>query len=217
MKDCLQDTSMDDDTFEAARETCLVLGGKLGSIRNQQLRCYDEIRELELMIDKEGPAWLEDKSLVDIDLSSVRGRTPVRKLSPTPLERHRSCSREPADRRTSSLSRLSQAQGSIVYTYSKGILNIFQIVIKETLLKGRIFVDYIVNVRLLSVERTLQTPTPTSLDQAAASLCTGAEVSQRPTHSDKPWRPDKQRMRMLRRLRLIRSHYQVCNINFRWC
>ena len=35
VKECLQTTGLDDDTFEAARETCLVLGGKLGSIRNQ--------------------------------------------------------------------------------------------------------------------------------------------------------------------------------------
>ena len=69
VKDCLQDFSMDEDTFEAARETCLVLGGKLGSIRNQQLRCYDETRELEVRIDSEVLAWVEEKDLADIDLS----------------------------------------------------------------------------------------------------------------------------------------------------
>lgn len=33
VKQCLATSNMDDDTFEAARDTCLVLGGKLGAIR----------------------------------------------------------------------------------------------------------------------------------------------------------------------------------------
>ena len=134
MKECLETTGLDEDTFEAARETCLVLGGKLGSIRNQQSRCYTDTRQLEVNIDNEILASkIEAADLADIDLrfgsvekhffgdllpqkthipppllglnvstdplpprSSVRGRTPVRQLSPTPLSRHRSRSREPS-------------------------------------------------------------------------------------------------------------------------
>ena len=69
VKECLQTTGLDDDTFEAARETCLVLGGKLGSIRNQQSRCYTDTRQLELNIDQEILASKIDAAdLADIDL-----------------------------------------------------------------------------------------------------------------------------------------------------
>ena len=69
VKDCLQTTGLDEETFEAARETCLVLGGKLGSIRNQQSRCYTDTRQLELNIDQEILASkIEDADLADIDL-----------------------------------------------------------------------------------------------------------------------------------------------------
>ena len=69
MKECLESTGLDEDTFEAARETCLVLGGKLGSIRNQQSRCYTDTRQLELDIDKEIHASkIEAADLADIDL-----------------------------------------------------------------------------------------------------------------------------------------------------
>ena len=120
VKECLQDRSMDEDTYEAARETCLVLGGKLGSIRNQQLRCYDETRELEVMMDKEVLAWVEEKDLADLDLVLERGRSPVRELSPTPLERLRSSSREPTERRGSRLTLQSQAPASTSSTLDRG-------------------------------------------------------------------------------------------------
>ena len=71
VKQCLQesrDTTVDEDTYEAARETCLVLGGKLGSIRNQQNRCYADCQELELRVDKELLACVEESQLADIDL-----------------------------------------------------------------------------------------------------------------------------------------------------
>ena len=69
VKECLESTRLDEDTFEAARETCLVLGGKLGSIRNQQSRCYTDTRQLEVDIDKQILACkIEAADLADIDL-----------------------------------------------------------------------------------------------------------------------------------------------------
>merc|ERR1712227_180935 len=98
VKQCLATNHMDDDTFEAARETCLVLGGKLGGIRRKQDRCYADTKDLEMVIDKEIVACnYEEKDLSQLDLTEVRGRTPVRQISPTPLDRHRSRSREPAE------------------------------------------------------------------------------------------------------------------------
>ena len=88
VKQCLQNTSMDDDTFEAARETCLVLGGKLGGIRRKQDRCYTDTRDLEIVIDKEiVECRYEDTELSELDLTVVRCQTPVRQISPTPLDR----------------------------------------------------------------------------------------------------------------------------------
>merc|ERR1719195_1431044 len=99
VKQCLATSNMDDDTFEAARDTCLVLGGKLGAIRRRQDRCYGDTRDLELVVDKEIVALghYEERDLGSLDLEEVRGRTPVRQLSPTPLDRHRSRSREPSE------------------------------------------------------------------------------------------------------------------------
>ena len=95
VKECLSTNHMDEDEFEAARETCLVLGGKLGAIRRKQDRCYGDTKDLETVIDKEIVACkFEEKELRDMDLTEVRGRTPARQLSPTPLDRHRSQSRE---------------------------------------------------------------------------------------------------------------------------
>ena len=95
VKECLTTNHMDEDEFEAARETYLVLGGKLGAIRRKQDRCYGDTKDLETVIDKDIVACkFEEKELRDMDLSEVRGRTPVRQMSPTPLERHRSQSRE---------------------------------------------------------------------------------------------------------------------------
>ena len=69
VKECLESTGLDEDTFEAVRETCLVLGGKLGSIRNQQSRCYTDTRQLEVDIDKQILACkIEAADLADIDL-----------------------------------------------------------------------------------------------------------------------------------------------------
>ena len=40
VEEALLTNCLDDETFEATRETCLVLGGKLGNIRQKQTRCY---------------------------------------------------------------------------------------------------------------------------------------------------------------------------------
>eukprot|EP00092_Neocalanus_flemingeri_P023379 GFUD01025348.1.p1 GENE.GFUD01025348.1~~GFUD01025348.1.p1 ORF type:complete len:1584 (+),score=477.54 GFUD01025348.1:160-4911(+) len=98
VKGSLVANSMDDETFEAARKTCLVLGGKLGDIRNKQTRCYSDTTDLELVINKDIMTLkFEDKDFEDLDINQVRASTPVRQLSPTPLERHRSRSREPSE------------------------------------------------------------------------------------------------------------------------
>ena len=105
VKQCLATNHMDDDTFEAARETCLSLGGKLGVIRRRQdrlskliifvfpytfCRCYMDVKDLETTIDKHViNCNFEEADLNDIDLEYVRSCTPVRQISPTPLERHR--------------------------------------------------------------------------------------------------------------------------------
>merc|ERR1719195_1258560 len=70
VKQCLATSNMDDDTFEAARDTCLVLGGKLGAIRRRQDRCYGDTRDLELVVDKEIVALgrYEERDLGSLDL-----------------------------------------------------------------------------------------------------------------------------------------------------
>ena len=98
VKEGLVTNSMDDETFEATRETCLVLGGKLGNIRNRQTRCYSDTSDLEMVINKDIMTLkFEDKDFEDLDINDVRASTPVRQLSPTPLDRHRSRSREPSE------------------------------------------------------------------------------------------------------------------------
>ena len=97
--------SLDDETFEATRETCLVLGEKLGNIRRRQTRCYSDTSDLELVINKDIVALkFEDKDFEDLDINQVRASTPVRQLSPTPLDRHRSRSREPSEFRMPGIS-----------------------------------------------------------------------------------------------------------------
>ena len=44
---------VDEDEFEAARETCLVLGGKLMEVRGQQERCYQDNEDLEAAVDRD--------------------------------------------------------------------------------------------------------------------------------------------------------------------
>lgn len=86
---------MDDEMFEATRETCVVLGGKLTDVRTRQLLCYSASRDLESAINKEIMAVkIEERDLASLDLQQVRCNTPLRELSPTPLDRHRS--REPS-------------------------------------------------------------------------------------------------------------------------
>jgi len=95
VKQGLKTSSMDDDTFEATRETCMVLGGKLMDIRSKQLRCYSDNEDLETDINKEIMTLrFEDKDFEDLDINQVRASTPLRQMSPTPLDRHRS--REPS-------------------------------------------------------------------------------------------------------------------------
>merc|ERR1711963_903914 len=46
VKAALVANCMDDDTFDAAKQTCFVLGGKLSDVRTRQLMCYSTSREL---------------------------------------------------------------------------------------------------------------------------------------------------------------------------
>ena len=39
---------------------------------------------------------IEDRDLNEMDIQEIRAKTPVRELSPTPLDRHRSKSRDPS-------------------------------------------------------------------------------------------------------------------------
>jgi len=95
VKQILIKNSMDEETFEAAKETCLVLGGKLGDVRNKQLMCYSDSRDLETNINKDIMTLrFENKDFEELDLNHVRCNTPHRELSPTPLEKHKS--REPS-------------------------------------------------------------------------------------------------------------------------
>lgn len=95
VKQVLITNSMDEETFEAAKETCLVLGGKLGDVRHKQLMCYSDSRDLETNINKDIMTLrFENKDFEELDLNYVRCNTPHRELSPTPLERHKS--REPS-------------------------------------------------------------------------------------------------------------------------
>ena len=44
---------MDEEEFDATRETCMILGGKLMDTRSKQLRCYADNEDLETVINKE--------------------------------------------------------------------------------------------------------------------------------------------------------------------
>jgi len=95
VKQVLINNAMDDETFEAAKETCMVLGGKLGEVRNRQLICYSDSRDLETAVNKDiMEIRFDNHDFQDLDLEHVRCNTPLRELSPTPLDRHRS--REPS-------------------------------------------------------------------------------------------------------------------------
>merc|ERR1711874_33697 len=95
VKAALLANSMDDHTFNAAKETCLVLGGKLAEVRTRQLLCYSNSRDLETEINQNIMKLNFDRSdLATLDLQKVRSNTPLRELSPTPLDRVRS--REPS-------------------------------------------------------------------------------------------------------------------------
>ena len=95
VKAALLANSMDDDTFDAAKETCLVLGGKLSEVRTRQLLCYSNSRDLEAEINQTIMKLSFDRQdFASLDLQQVRSNTPLRELSPTPLDRVRS--REPS-------------------------------------------------------------------------------------------------------------------------
>merc|ERR1712215_7362 len=75
--------------------TCMMLGGKLMDTRSKQLRCYADNEDLEMGINKDIMTLrFEDKDFEDLDIEKVRASTPLRQMSPTPLDRHRS--REPS-------------------------------------------------------------------------------------------------------------------------
>ena len=44
---------MDEEEFDATRETCMMLGGKLMETRAKQTRCYSDNEDLEVVINKE--------------------------------------------------------------------------------------------------------------------------------------------------------------------
>ena len=95
VKAALLANSMDDDTFDAAKETCLVLGGKLSEVRTRQLLCYSNSRDLETEITQNiMKLSFDQQDFASLDLQQVRSNTPLRELSPTPLDRVRS--REPS-------------------------------------------------------------------------------------------------------------------------
>ena len=90
VKAALLANSMDDDTFDAAKETCLVLGGKLSDVRSRQLICYSDSRDLETEINQNiMKLTFDKKDFNTLDLKEVRSNTPLRELSPTPLDKHR--------------------------------------------------------------------------------------------------------------------------------
>ena len=95
VKAALLANCMDDDTFEAAKETCMVLGGKLSEVRHRQLVCYSNSRDLETDINNNTMKLSFDKKDFEtLDLHHVRSNTPCKELSPTPLDKHKS--REPS-------------------------------------------------------------------------------------------------------------------------
>merc|ERR1712226_350962 len=97
VKDALITASMGDEYFEATKDTCVFLGGKLTEVRNKQLLCYSASRDLETAVNKDiMTIRFEDKDYADLDLKQVRASTPLREMEPTPLDRHRSKSREPS-------------------------------------------------------------------------------------------------------------------------
>merc|ERR1712241_655315 len=97
VKDALITASMDDEYFEATKDTCVFLGGKPTEVRNKQLLCYSASRDLETAVNKDiMTIRFEDKDYADLDLEQVRASTPLREMEPTPLDRHRSKSREPS-------------------------------------------------------------------------------------------------------------------------
>merc|ERR1712001_772400 len=97
VKDALITASMDHEYFEATKDTCVFLGGKLTEVRNKQLLCYSASRDLETAVNEDiMTIRFEDKDYADLDLEQVRASTPLREMEPTPLDRHRSKSREPS-------------------------------------------------------------------------------------------------------------------------
>jgi len=97
VKDALITAKMDDEYFEATKDTCVFLGAKLAAVRNDQLVCYSSSRDLETEINKSiMTIRFEDKDFADLDIEKVRASTPLREREMTPLDRHRSMSREPS-------------------------------------------------------------------------------------------------------------------------
>jgi len=97
VKDALITAKMDDEYFEATKDTCVFLGAKLAAVRNDQLVCYSASRDLETDINKSiMTIRFEDKDFADLDIEKVRASTPLREREMTPLDRHRSMSREPS-------------------------------------------------------------------------------------------------------------------------
>ena len=65
---------MDDDTFDACKQTCLVLGGKLSDVRTRQLLCYSGSRDLETDINNNiMKLSFQPTDLAKLDLGQVSG------------------------------------------------------------------------------------------------------------------------------------------------
>ena len=76
VKDALITASMDDEYFEATKDTCVFLGGKLTEVRNKQLLCYSASRDLETAVNKDIMTirWSEAGAFTTFQLSCLQVR-----------------------------------------------------------------------------------------------------------------------------------------------
>jgi len=97
VKKALSHTSMDEESFDATKETCIILGNTLKEIKQQQNICFKKIKDLEESVNT-GIVSLKynqnDISMLDIE--HVRSTTPIGKRNCTPLNILKNRSREPS-------------------------------------------------------------------------------------------------------------------------
>ena len=74
VKDALITASMDDEYFEATKDTCVFLGGKLTEVRNKQLLCYSASRDLETAVNKDIMTirWRKGGAFTTFQLNSLQ-------------------------------------------------------------------------------------------------------------------------------------------------